>query len=75
MQFLKNNCVNNTEDVEYKVYVYLKVTNQKKFFRTSGSHVNDTRFTSFYPRLFIIYEFQCRIVYLYRIAEYYMCIV
>jgi len=27
--------VNNTEDIEYKVYVYLNVTNQNKFFPTS----------------------------------------
>jgi len=29
-------CVNNTEDVQYKVNVYLNITNQNKFFRTSS---------------------------------------
>jgi hypothetical protein len=29
-------CVNNTENVQYKFYVYLTVTNQNKFFPTSS---------------------------------------
>jgi len=28
-------CVNNTADIQYKVYVYLNVTTQNKFFPTS----------------------------------------
>jgi len=30
-------CVNNTEDVQYKFYVYLTVTNQNKFSPMSSS--------------------------------------
>jgi len=49
-------CVGNTEDIQYKFYIYLNVTNKISSSLHHRLQVNDTRFNFFYPcLLFIIY--------------------
>ena len=66
-------CVNSTEDIQHKLYIYLNVTKINIFPLRFRLQDNDTSFTLLYPHLLSIrYELQCKIVYLYRIAEYYI---